>query len=452
MANKSVNIPNAQEIPLLSRQSPLADPEFQRMLQQCIHCGLCLQACPTYAAYGTEMDSPRGRIALMKAASEGRIELGSAFEKHIDLCLACRACETACPSGVQYGALVAQARLALEQAAPPGLIERLIRWLALRQLMPHLPRLRWLARLLRLYQRLGLPRVVRGLRILPGPLKVMEGMLPPLDTRYRDHHLPAPAMDQKRGVVLFFYGCIQEAFLSGVNEATIRVLQRNGYEVRFPLAQTCCGAAALHLGDEDQACRQARQNIDACLQMVEASQAAGDPVLAIINNAGGCGAALKEYPHLLRADPQYAEKARRLASLVMDISEFLIDHLHVIPLGVVSRRVAYSDSCHLRHVQKITRQPRDLLRLIPGLQLVELEKPDRCCGSAGVYNIQQWQTAEVVLDAKMADIDSATADVVVVANTGCYMQHVYGIQRSQNRPRVVHVVELLEESYANKPV
>jgi glycolate oxidase iron-sulfur subunit len=307
--------------------------------------------------------------------------------------------------------------------------------------MPRLDRLRWLARLLRLYQWSGLPRLVRRLNVLPGPLRVMEGMLPPLSTRYRDHRIPAPAIDGQRGAVAFFFGCIQEAFLSNVNEATIRVLQRNGYEVRFPRAQTCCGAAALHLGEEEQARLQARRNIDAFLDC-------GADVLAIVNNAGGCGAALKEYPHLLRDDPQYAEKARAFAAKVMDVSEFLAEHLHAAPGGEIQARVVYSDSCHLRHAQKVARQPRDLLRMIPGLELAELEKPDRCCGSAGVYNIQQWETAEAVLDAKMADIDQTGAEIVVVANTGCYMQHVYGAQRSRNHPRVAHLVELLEESYS----
>jgi len=181
--------------------------------------------------------------------------------------------------------------------------------------------------------------------------------------------------------------------------------------------------------------------------LVDEARLAGSQALAVINNAGGCGAALKEYPHLLRDDPEYAETARCFADQVMDISEFLAGHLNLAPTGEIRLRATYSDSCHLRHAQKITRQPRDLLRMIPGLELVELEKPDHCCGSAGVYNIQQWQTAEAVLDAKMADVDATEADVVVVANTGCYLQHVYGAQRSRKQLRVAHLVELLEESY-----
>ena len=377
----------------------------------------------------------------MRAASEGRIELTGAFEKHIDLCLGCRSCETACPSGVQYGALLEQARLTLEQTTPPTIVERAIRWISLKQLLPRVERLRWMARLLHIYQSSGLSRLVRKLNFLPGPLKVMEGMLPPLKTQYRDYRFPAPAIGEKHGVVAFFYGCVQEAFLAEVNEATIRVLQHNGYEVRFPRLQTCCGAAAMHLGEKNQAVHQARQNIDAFLA------AGSGEVLAIINNAGGCGATLKEYPHLLQDDPDYAQKARQFAASVQDISQFLAEHLNTPPSGEVHRRVTYSDSCHLRHAQKVVRQPRQLLRMIPGLELIELAKPDRCCGSAGVYNITQWETAQAVLAEKMADIHQTGADTVVATNTGCYLQLVYGAAQHQNQLQVVHLVNLLDESY-----
>lgn len=428
----------------MSKQLPppnLDSPEYQALLQQCIHCGLCLQACPTYSIFGTETDSPRGRISLMQAASRGQIEFGGAFEKHIDLCLGCRACETACPSGVQYGLLVEQARGQVGQTNPPSGFERLVRWLALKQFLPRVDRLRWMARILRLYQISGLSNLIRKFHILPGPLKTMEGMLPDLPKKYRDHRLPALAIDEKHGTVAFFHGCIQEAFLAEVNEATIRVLQRNGYEVHFPNMQTCCGAAALHIGEKDQAAQLARRNIDAFLDLQQ------EGILAIINNAGGCGATLKEYPHLLKDDPDYKEKARIFSSKVMDISEFLVNHIKVKPQGSIQRRVTYSDSCHLRHAQKILRQPRDLLRMIPGLELVELEKPDRCCGSAGIYNILQWETANAILEEKIADINQTGAETVVATNTGCYLQLVYGASQQDKPLKVVHLVELLDESY-----
>ena len=421
----------------------LNSPEYKQMLQQCIHCGLCLQACPTYTVFGTESDAPRGRIALMRAVSDGRIAMEGPFEAHIDLCLGCRACETACPSGVQYGSLVEAARISLESTRRHGLLERVIRWLALRQMLPHLNRLKWIARFGRLYQMSGLQRLVRSLNILPERLKLMEGMLPVLPARYPDYRRPAPAIGVKHGAVAFFHGCVQEAFLARVNAATVRVLQRNGFDVHVPRSQTCCGAAQLHLGELEQARQLARRNIDAFEEM---EKHAGR-LDAIINNAGGCGATLKEYAHLLRGDPDYTEKARQFVDRIKDISEFLAGHLNAIPSGEVHARVTYADSCHLRHAQKVVRQPRDLLKAIPGLDLVELKRADHCCGSAGVYNLLQVESANAVLDRKMADIAATGAEFIVASNTGCYFQYLYGTQRAHSKARVVHLVELLDQSY-----
>ncbi len=416
---------------------------FKGLLNQCIHCGLCLQACPTYAVFGTEMDAPRGRIALMRAASEGRIGLADfqgSFTEHITLCLACRACETACPSGVKYGKLVETARFAIEHRRQPGAGERFIKWMGFQQMMPHVGRMKVMARFLQAYQAVGLQKLVRTTKLLPRPLKAMEAILPPITPQYGDYSRPAPAIGEKRGQVAFFVGCIQEAFLSQVNAATIRVLQRNGYEVHFPKGQTCCGAAQLHVGEDQQARELAVKNIDAFLS--------GD-YEAVINNAGGCGATLKdEYFHLFEDDPVYLEKAKRLSAKIEDISEFLVTHLNVPPTGEVKATVTYSDSCHLRHAQKIVQQPRDLLKGIPGIQLIELKAPDRCCGSAGVYNIVHSDTADAVLDLKMADIAGTGAEIVVTTNTGCHMQLIAGVRRAGLKVEVRHVVELLDRSYA----
>jgi len=429
----------------LSPLEPLNSPEFKTMLQQCIHCGLCLEACPTYSVFGTEMDAPRGRIAMMRAASEGRIGLTDSFQDHITLCLACRACETACPSGVRYGSLVEVVRSTIEDNRSPGLLERFIRWLTLRQMLPRAGRLRLVARMMRLYQVSGLQHLAHTLNLLPGQLQMMESLLPSVSTNYPNYRHPAPHFGAKRGKVAFFHGCVQDAFLAGVNQATIRVLQRNGFEVHFPKHQTCCGAAQLHLGEQELAKELARRNIDAFLEMEDSFESG---FLAIINNAGGCGATLKEYDHLLQNDSLYAEKTKTFVARVQDISEFLDKNLRIKPQGELQLRVTYADSCHLRHAQKVVQQPRRLLESIPGLELVELDRPDLCCGSAGVYNLQKPDPANAILDEKMADIAKTGADIIVTTNTGCYFQLLHGGKQTGSSAQVVHLVELLDKSYA----
>jgi glycolate oxidase iron-sulfur subunit len=387
------------------------------------------------------MDSPRGRLALISAAADGRVtsEDNTLFVEHMARCLACRACETACPSGVQYGMLIETVRSAIESDRAPSVRERFVRWLAFRQMMPSVGRLRLGARLAWLYQAIGLQRLVRTLNLLPQTLKTLDALLPPIVPRYRDYRVPAPALGVKRGEVAFFIGCIQDALLAPANEATIRVLQRNGYEVHFPAGQTCCGAAQLHMGEQALARDLARRNIDAFLRRDYA---------AIISNAGGCGATLKgEYERLLQDDPVYAERAQRFSAQVRDLSEFLIDHLHVPPQGEVPARATYSDSCHLRHAQRVVTPPRELLKHIPGLELVELAQPDRCCGSAGVYNIVQADTANTLLDMKMADIAATKADLIVTSNVGCHLQLIAGVRRAGLKAQVMHIAQVLDESY-----
>lgn len=419
----------------------LRSPEYQSLLTQCVHCGLCLPACPTYRIFHTEMDSPRGRIQLMGAAAEGRIDLDGAFQEHLDLCLGCRACETACPSGVQYGLLLEGARHAIAEEEPQSSGERLLRWAALRQLLPHQGRLRAMARLLWGVQKLGLDRLAKRIGVIPQSMQGLVDLLPPLRLNQVATTQPAPAIGEKRGAVALLYGCVQDAFLSGVNAATVQVLQRNGYEVHFPQGQNCCGAAGLHMGEVAEAKALARQNIDACSDRA---------YVAIISNAGGCGATLKEYAHLLADDPAYAQKATEFVAKVQDISEFLATHLHVPPTIPVHKRVTYVESCHLRHGQKVIQQPRALLDAIPGLTFVELAYPDHCCGSAGVYNITQSETANQVLDAKLADVQQTGAEIVVTTNTGCHMQMIYGVRKAGLEAEVIHIVELLNRAYGEE--
>jgi glycolate oxidase iron-sulfur subunit len=344
---------------------------------------------------------------------------------------------------VQYGELVETARVVIESNRTPGIAERFLRWLGTRQLMPNLRLLRLAARWMWLYERSGLQRLVRAMNVLPKTLKAMEAILPPIHLEFTRMGHTFRAQGARQGRVLFFTGCIQEGFLSPVNQATLRVLQRNGYDVFTPAKQTCCGAASLHLGEVEAARELARRNIDTFLDHQPEFQ-------AVICNAGGCGVSLKEYPHLLGGDPVYAARARAFSEQVKDVNEFLAEHMAAPPRGYVNARATYADSCHLRHGQKVARQPRDLLKQVPGLELVELSQPDRCCGSAGVYNITQAETAQLVLDAKMADIAATGAELIVTSNTGCHMQLLAGVRQAGLNARVMHVVEVLDLSYRSE--
>lgn len=396
------------------------------------------------------MDNPRGRIQLIKAAADGRIDVDGRFQEHLELCLGCRACETACPSGVQYGKLFEVARGAIEEdrigKEERSTVEKMGRWFGLQFLLRHPRRLRVVARLLKLYQSLGGSDLVRRLGLLPKSVADMEALLPPITLDFPNYSRPAPARlqgrEQKRGTVAFLHGCVQDAFLNNVNQATIRVLQNNGYTVIFPKHQSCCGAAPLHIGEGELAREMARQNIDALGDDLET-------VDAIINNAGGCGATLKEYDHLLADDREYRDRAAIFAQQVQDISEFLAENLHVQPTQSIPKRVTYVDSCHLRHGQGIVQQPRELLGAIPELEIIELNRPDACCGSAGVYNIMQAETAQKVLDAKMDDLMDKSPDIVVTSNTGCQMQMIYGAREYGLDVEVVHLVELLDRAYSD---
>jgi glycolate oxidase iron-sulfur subunit len=404
-------------------------------LYQCVHCGLCLNECPTYRTLQLEPESPRGRIHLVKAAADGRIELNERFKEHIYLCLLCRACETACPSGVQYGRIAETAR---EHLGPPGSpLARTVLNFVFAQLLPYPRRLRFAFSLLRLYQRTGLHRVMRSL--LPTKLREMDAMLPTVPRKFfrpesSGHH----AIGQYRAKVAMLNGCVMPLLFGDVNEATLRVLQRNGCDVIFPESQTCCGALNIHNGESKAAKQMARQNIDAFL---------GANVDAIIVNAAGCGAVMKEYGFLLRDDPAYAEKAERFGSLVKDAGEFLAGLGLVGTLAPLNLTVTYQDPCHLAHGQKIRSQPRKLLHAIPGLKLIEMEGSDRCCGSAGIYNLTHPGMSRHLLQEKMQSIASTNTEAIVAPNPGCMLQLRLGAQQFGPPLTVYHLMDLLERSY-----
>src|ERR1700726_4320061 len=346
---------------------------------RCVHCGLCLNHCPTYKLWGLEADSPRGRIRQIVLVDQGRLPLGDSFVKHIDQCLDCRACETACPSGVEYGKLVEAARAQIEQNYRRPFFSRLARDFVFRGLLPYPRRIAIVARLLYVYQRSGLQSLARatGILRLIG-LADREKLLPPIDREFFFSKLGRtyPAVGQRHARVALFAGCVAQVSFSALHEATIRVLTANGCEVVVPAGQTCCGALAAHAGVRDVARSLARVNLDIFL---------GDEFDAVITNAAGCGSTLKEYEHLFAAGTSEHDKAHAFRKKMRDVTEFLADlglsaHLAALPM-----RVTYQDSCHLLHGQKVREAPRKLLRAIPGLDLAELPHSDICCGSAGVY-------------------------------------------------------------------
>lgn len=414
-------------------------------LDQCVHCGLCLNHCPTYRVTHLEPESPRGRIHLVRAAADGRIAPvdpargtpNERFGEHIYLCLMCRACETACPSGVQYGRIAAAAR---EVLGPPGSpLARTLAGLAFTQLLPSPRRLRLAARLLRFYQRSGLQRVVRW--VLPRRLREMEAMLPPVPDRFFDPATKVfPAIGERRGRVAMLSGCVMSVLFTDINEATVRVLRRNGCEVVIPPAQVCCGALNVHNGEATMAKRMARRNIDAFL--------AAD-VNAVIVNAAGCGAQMKEYGHLLRDDPAYAEKARQVSGLVKDAGEFMAGLGLVPPRRTLELTVTYQDPCHLAHGQRVRTQPRQVLAAIPGLRLVEMEGSDRCCGSAGIYNLTHPEMSQTLLYEKMSAILRTGASAVVAPNPGCMLQIRFGAQKFGPPVTVYHLMDLLDQAYGS---
>ncbi|MPZ78745.1 MAG: 4Fe-4S dicluster domain-containing protein [Deltaproteobacteria bacterium] len=404
-------------------------------LYQCVHCGLCLNQCPTYRALRLEPESPRGRIHLVKAAADGRIELTDRFKDHLYLCLLCRACETACPSGVQYGRIAETARAVI---GPPGSkVTRGVLNFAFTRLLPYPRRLKLLFGLLRLYQRTGLQRFIQPL--LPIKLRQMDAMLPPIPRRFFEpKSKTVPAIGERRAKVAVLNGCVMPLLFGDVNEATVRVLQRNGCEVVFPKQQICCGALNTHNGETTAAKEMARRNIDAFLE-------AG--VDAVIVNAAGCGAAMKDYGHLLHEDPSYVTKAIRFSSLVKDAAEFLAGIGLIGKLGSIDVTVTYQDPCHLAHGQHVRSQPRQLLQAIPGLKLVEMTGSDRCCGSAGIYNITHAEMSRQLLKEKMPNIADTRSEAVVAPNPGCMLQLQYGAQKYGPNVKVYHLMDLLDRAY-----
>ena len=416
------------------------DKPQQADLDKCVHCGLCLNACPTYRELRVEMDSPRGRIYQMNQVANGA-PITQSYIEHIELCLACRGCETACPSGVNYGRLVEAARAEIDQSIRRPWSARLLRHTVFRKILPSRFYLETLGALLYIYQASGLRNLVRILGFLPRRLRDVESLAPNIETPFffRDYGRVIPAESTARYRVAFLGGCIANISFARLNEATVRVLRKNGCDVWIPARQTCCGALHVHSGLREEARKLARRNIDAL--------AAGQ-FDVIITNAAGCGSTLKEYHELLLHDPEYSEKSRYFSNRVKDVTEFLA-HIELNPNLAPIRQVAtYQDSCHLAHGQKIRSHPRKLLESIPGLELREMPLSDLCCGSAGIYNVLHTGMALALLKKKMDAVNSTEAQIIATANPGCMLQLRAGVHRFGHGQRVVHVVELLDDSYS----
>lgn len=426
-----------------SRPSQLKGLDYS-VVQQCMHCGLCLPTCPTYDATKLERNSPRGRIALMRAIADDRLEVTPAFGEEMYFCLGCLACTTACPAGVNYAELFEHARAEIEERRILASPKRgLIRWFTVKWLFMDLRRLELAGKALQLYQQLGVQSLIRRMglmRLLPRRLQELEAMTPTVCDRFSSELIApvTPATGERKYRVAMLTGCAQDLIFSDVNRDTVEVLARNGCEVFTPPEQGCCGSLHAHNGEWTLAQELARRNID---------QFPPEQFDAIITNAGGCGSHLKHYARLLADDPIYAERAGLWDRKVKDIHEWLAQIKIQVPKSEIRDEVTYHESCHLSHGQKVVNQPRELLRVIPGLKLVELPEASWCCGSAGIYNLTQPEMAGQLLDRKIAHIKSTGVSVVATANPGCLLQLINGAKQHGLRLRVVHPVTLLAELY-----
>ena len=413
------------------------DPEI---IADCVHCGFCLPSCPTYALWGEEMDSPRGRIQLMKMVSNGEIGMSETVTWLWDQCLGCMACVTACPSGVRYDRLIEATRAQVERHAPRSTSERLLRALIF-QLFPHPERMRALLPLLWAYQRSGASRLMRSpgaAQALAPQLRAMESVAPPISLNRREPLMEIhPARGQVRQRVALLLGCVQRVFFDEVNRATIRTLTAEGCEVVIPAGQGCCGALSIHAGREEEGLRYARRLIDSFSRV---------DVDAIVVNVAGCGSNMKDYGYLLRDDPQYAERAAAFSAKTRDISEFLAGLEPMAPRAAIVARVAYHDACHLAHAQGIRRQPRALLEAIPGLEVVSVPESELCCGSAGIYNLIEPEPAAQLGQRKARNVLSVQPDALVASNAGCLLQITAALRDMGADIPTLHPIELVDAS------
>ena len=411
-------------------------------LYKCVHCGFCLQVCPTYLESGLEMESPRGRIALMKAVNESRLNVNQNVIAHWDLCIQCRACEAACPSGVEYGSLIESTMSRIRSDRNRTFLQRLLYGISMKYLIPRQNLLSLAMGTVSFYVKSGLQKWVRNLRILrifPKALSSLENITPTFNGRPFKTYGEFASTSEERGKVFLLSGCVMPLSQGNQMRAAIRVLNHNGFTVEVPSGQTCCGAINSHVGDVETAKMLAIKNI-------EVFESEGrEPVIVC---SAGCGARMKEYGHLFGDEPDLRDKSENFSERVVDINKFLKDMIFKIPDSSIQYSVTYQDSCHLANVQGVKDEPREILKGIRGITFKEMEDSNICCGAGGTYMITEPEMSNAILSMKMECVAKTGAEVVVTANPGCFMQLETGIKNKGLDMRVKYITDLLDEAYS----
>ncbi|WP_158738127.1 (Fe-S)-binding protein [Alteribacillus sp. YIM 98480] len=408
----------------------------------CVHCGMCLEACPTYELTGQEQHSPRGRVHLIKSVADGKLEVNEQFMDPVFACLDCKACTTACPADVDVGGLIEEARGQIRQAMPLTGWRGAVSKFFLHRLFPHPGRLQSAGNLLKLYQKSGIQTAVRKtglLKMMPEHLATMETVMLEVKQSVRKKYHKEEVVKAKgetKNEVAFLTGCVMDVMFSDINDSTVNVLTRNGNDVAIPKKQTCCGALHVHAGDRDMGRKLAKQNIEAF-----------EDADTVVANAAGCGCMLTEYPELFREEEiEWRERAEKFADKVVDVSKYLHDSGYEKPKAEINTKLTYHDACHLAHGQGVRQEPRDILLDIPGVEMVQMPNADRCCGSAGIYNITNPEMADGVLESKMENVPEEV-EMISMGNPGCMLQMAMGVEKYGRNEKVVHTIQLLDWAY-----
>ncbi|WP_176716100.1 (Fe-S)-binding protein [[Bacillus] enclensis] len=418
-----------------------SDKPDENKWADCVHCGMCLESCPTYELTGQEQHSPRGRVHLIKSVAEGKLEVNEQFMDPVYACLDCRACTTACPADVDVGGLIEEARGQIRQAMPLKGWKGMVSKTFLEGLFPHPNRLNALGGVLKFYQKSGAQTLVRKtglLNVMPRHLVEMEAIMPEIKQSVRQKYKNQRVIKAKgktKHEVSMLTGCVMDVMFGEINDSTINVLTRNGNDVVIPENQTCCGALHVHSGDRKMGRKLAKQNIEAFKDSDK-----------VIVNAAGCGCMMKDYPELFHEDPEWRSKAEEFSAKVEDISKYLHDTGYEKPDAELKTRITYHDACHLAHGQGVRQEPRNLLLTIPGVEMVHMPNADRCCGSAGIYNITNPEMAGAVLESKMQNVPE-DVEMISMGNPGCMLQMAMGVKKYGKNQQVVHTVQLLDWAY-----